>query len=63
MVSPGLAAMVPTLEKLFKIKRTPLAGVEGAAACELAGIPGGQAVRLDGAADGKPFVIVMVTQP
>ncbi|MGN6592726.1 MAG: hypothetical protein ACTHJX_07500 [Terriglobales bacterium] len=59
----GFASMLPTLEKLFQIKRTVLSGAAADAPRELAGIPGGDALRLDGLADGKPFVVSVVTQP
>jgi hypothetical protein len=63
MYSPGLASMLPVLERMFKVKRRPLPrGAELDALAGFAGIEGAAVARIDGDADGQPFVLYLITK-
>ena len=60
MLNP-LQSVLPTLERMFQIRRTVLKGEDAILQQVASGLPAGQVARLDGLADGKPFVLFLIT--
>jgi|GEM_PF-4862166 len=62
MLNP-LQTVLPTLEKLFQIRRRVLEGEDAIMQQVASGLAQGRVARLDGTADGKPFVMFLITDP
>lgn len=56
-----LTSMMPVFERLFRLRRRVLDPDEAVPVAALAGMEGAAVARMDGVAEGQPFVIFLVT--